>query len=289
MPELPEVEIVKRELLPHLRDVTIEQVEVSDKVIIGHQENKRTIIKNDLKTFIDQMTGSKILTVMRRGKYLNFTLQKENEYFSLVSHLGMSGAYFVVDAPEMVTEKNYRTHTHVIFKLSTSKYLVYADIRRFGEMRYVPKISEFKPFLEMAEEYSEETSLESFLNRTSLEKFGRMTIKQAIMDARVIPGVGNIYANEALFRSGILPTRKTSRLSKARLKDLHKAMVDILNEAITRGGSTISDYRNTSGESGSMQDKFQIYQKKICPTCENEVHTKVINTRNTFYCTQCQR
>lgn len=289
MPELPEVEIVKRELQPHIQGQTIENVEVSDKVIIGHETGKRTIVKNDLQQFLKQVTGSQIISVSRRGKYLNFALMHENNYFNLVSHLGMSGAYFVVDSPEMVTEANYRTHTHVIFKLSNSKYLIYSDIRRFGEMRIVPKISEFQPFTEMAPEYFEAQSLASFLDRTTHERYKQMTIKQAIMDARVIPGVGNIYANEALFRSGVSPVRKTSRVSKARLTSLHAEIVDILNEAINRGGSTISDYRNTSGESGTMQDRFLIYQKKVCPNCQSDVQTKVINTRNTFYCTRCQR
>lgn len=289
MPELPEVEIVKRELQPHVQGRTIESVKVSDKVIVGHETGKQTIVKNDLDEFLEQVTGSQIITVSRRGKYLNFALMRENHYFNLVSHLGMSGAYFVVDAPEMVTEPNYRTHTHVTFKLSTGKYLVYSDIRRFGEMRIVPKISEFQPFKEMAPEYNDAQSLASFLDRASHERYKQMTIKQAIMDARVIPGVGNIYANEALFRSGISPVRKTSRVSIERLTRLHAEIIDILDEAIKRGGSTISDYRNTSGESGTMQDRFLIYQKKVCPNCQGEVQTKVINTRNSFYCRRCQR
>ncbi|MFC3900985.1 bifunctional DNA-formamidopyrimidine glycosylase/DNA-(apurinic or apyrimidinic site) lyase [Aliicoccus persicus] len=289
MPELPEVEIVKRELKLHIENAVIEHIKLSEKVITGHKENKRTIVKNDLKSFTEQVTDSKILTVVRRGKYLNFSLQKQNQYFNLVSHLGMSGGYFIVDSPDQIAEENYRTHTHVTFKLSTNQYLVYADIRRFGELRIVPKISEFKPFVEMAPEYFEAHSKDAFIQKITDKRFSGMTIKQAIMDARVIPGVGNIYANEALFKSGIRPTRKAGRISKSRLSDLHAEMVKILDEAIVRGGSTISDYRNTSGGSGTMQDRFVIYQKKICPTCGKNVHTKVINTRNTFYCTECQR
>lgn len=289
MPELPEVEIVKRELKPSVINARIETIEISQPVYTGHSEGKRTIIKNQLELFKEQVTGSQIISLVRRGKYLSFGLQKKDTYFHLVSHLGMSGAYFVVDSLDDIKEANYRNHTHVVFNLSSGKRLVYADIRRFGEMRIVPKIIEFLPFKEMAPEYFEEVSMTSFLDKIKDPKFYNMPIKQAIMDARVIPGVGNIYANEALFRSGILPSRKSGRVSSGRLIKLHEEIASVLDEAIERGGSTISDYRNTSGESGSMQERFKIYQKKICPQCDAPLKTKVINTRNTFYCTNCQR
>lgn len=289
MPELPEVEIVKRELKPNVINRKIDTIEISKPVYTGHSEGKRTIIKNSIEDFKTGVVGSEIISLTRRGKYLSFGLKQGDSYHHLVSHLGMSGAYFVVDTLDDIREANYQNHTHVVFNLSSGKRLVYSDIRRFGEMRIVPKITEFLPFVEMAPEYFDEVSLSSFLNKLHDPKFKNMPIKQAIMDARVIPGVGNIYANEALFRSGISPIRKAGRVSSSRLIKLHQEITDVLNEAIERGGSTISDYRNTSGESGSMQERFKIYQKKICPDCETPLKTKVINTRNTFYCTNCQR
>lgn len=289
MPELPEVEIVKRELKPSVVNTRIETIEISNPVYKGHSEGKRTIIKNPIDAFKSDLTGSEIISLTRRGKYLSFGLSKDNDYKHMVSHLGMSGAYFVVNSLDEIKEANYRNHTHIVLNLSTGAKLVYADIRRFGEMRIVPKITEFVPFVEMAPEYYEEVSLTTFLNNLKDTRFKNMTIKQAIMDARVIPGVGNIYANEALFRSGILPTRKAGRVSATRLISLHEEITAVLNEAIERGGSTISDYRNTSGESGTMQERFKIYQKKTCPECDAPLKTKVINTRNTFYCTECQR
>src|SRR5699024_6590756 len=117
----------------------------------------------------------------------------------------------------------------------------------------------------------------------------KKTIKAVIMDSSVIPGVGNIYASDALFASGILPTKKAGSLSVKRLAELHAEIVLIFEISIRSGGSTSSDYRGVSGQSGSMQERFKIYQKKKCAFCGSDVRTKVIATRNTFYCTKCQR
>ncbi|MCG1009300.1 bifunctional DNA-formamidopyrimidine glycosylase/DNA-(apurinic or apyrimidinic site) lyase [Salinicoccus sp. ID82-1] len=289
MPELPEVELVRRALAQEVEGATIEAVAFSDFVVNGHQIGRRTIVKEDLGAFGPRVHGAAIRKIGRRGKYLYFIMEKSGEVFHMISHLGMSGAYFVRDSVESITDANYRKHWQVVFRLADGRALIYCDIRRFGEMATVGRMGDFPPFTRMAVEYTDPDSLPEFLDRAKAPANSNKAIKAVIMDSSVIPGVGNIYASEALFTAGILPTRKAGNVSVARLVDLHRAITDVFNLSIESGGSTISDYRGVSGEKGSMQDRFNIYQKKTCRACGGPIRTKTIATRNTFYCTRCQR
>ncbi|GAB3060794.1 bifunctional DNA-formamidopyrimidine glycosylase/DNA-(apurinic or apyrimidinic site) lyase [Salinicoccus sesuvii] len=289
MPELPEVELVRRALTREVEGARIEAVAFSDYVIKGHQTGRRTIIKEDLEGFSSKVHDATIKKIGRRGKYLYFIMEKSDGLFHMISHLGMSGAYFVRDSIDAITDINYRKHWQVVFRLEDGRALIYCDIRRFGEMATVDRLSTFPPFTRMAVEYTDSGSLPEFLERVKAPGNLNKAIKAVIMDSSVIPGVGNIYASEALYTSGILPTRKAGNVSVTRLIALHEAITDVFNLSIKSGGSTISDYRGVSGEKGSMQDRFNIYQKKHCRTCGGPVRTKIIATRNTFYCTTCQR
>lgn len=287
MPELPEVELVKRELTPVI-NLKITDVELSQYIYNGHKTNKRTIVKDNLDAFKTLVEGKTIMHIGRRGKYLYFLLGDEYETTHLVSHLGMSGAYFIVSDFEDIKEHNFKKHWQVIFSLDNGQKLIYSDIRRFGEMHTHESLHDFPPFARMAPEYTDELSLYHYMTMMRAKKYENKPVKAAIMDGEVIPGVGNIYAVESLYLSHILPTRKVKNISDKRLRELFDRITEVFELSLSRGGSTISDYRSVTGGRGEMQNSFNVYQRKTCPL-GHPLKTKVINTRNTFYCTTCQR
>ena len=148
MPELPEVELVKRSLTS-LIGLEIKDVVLSQTVINGHKNNRLTIVKENIDDFL-KVRNSKIINIKRRGKYMYFELINDDEIFYMISHLGMSGGFFIVDHLDEITETNYKKHWHVQFKLSNGQILVYSDIRRFGEIRTIKNFDDFLPFKNMA-------------------------------------------------------------------------------------------------------------------------------------------
>ncbi|MFD1206934.1 MULTISPECIES: bifunctional DNA-formamidopyrimidine glycosylase/DNA-(apurinic or apyrimidinic site) lyase [Sporosarcina] len=290
MPELPEVEGVVRELSPASSGRTVAKVTVSEVVKASKELGKEAIVKGiTLEDFIAEMAGATIMDVTRRSKYIYFHLVKEGEAHLLVSHLGMTGAWFVVDTLDDVTEKKFRNHMHVIFEMADGGLLVYSDIRRFGELRLLRQEGDYPPLLKMAPEPFEEDAIEHFIAMASTPKFARKPIKEVIMDGHVISGCGNIYATEALFKMKIHPNRTTDRVSEKRKRELFKVIVDILQESIHAGGSSISDYRNINGQAGTMQDRLKMYGKKVCTVCGKETKSLKIAGRTSVYCPSCQR
>lgn len=290
MPELPEVEGLVRSFAPEAIGRTIEHVTVSDVVITSKERGREAIIKGS-KTddFTRQMNNMTITNVTRRSKYIYIDLEKDGMPYLLVSHLGMTGAWFVVNSIEEVTEMKFRRHVHVVFTMTDGGLLVYADIRRFGELRLLTQEADHPPLLKMAPEPFEEEACGHFLEMSKLPKYARKPIKEVIMDGGVISGCGNIYATEALFRMKIHPGRKAERISLKRKTELFHVIVDILNESIDAGGSSISDYRNINGEAGTMQDRLKMYGRKTCPDCERETKSMQIGGRTSVYCPQCQK
>ena len=289
MPELPEVEGVVRQIRPAAIGKKIQEVFVSDTIRVSKTNGKEAIIKRmETDAFISSLMGAQIISVERRSKYIYFTLKKENE-FLLVNHLGMSGAWFFVDSLLSITEEKFRRHVHVVLTLSDGNLLAFSDIRRFGEMRVLKEEAEFPPLLLMAPEPFEEGALEHFLQLAESPKYKNKPIKEVIMDGQVISGCGNIYATEALFKMKIHPKRAANRISKARKIQLFQTIVSILLESIEAGGSTISDYRNVNGESGSMQNRFGMYGKKQCMECGSMTKSLQIGGRTSVYCPTCQK
>jgi formamidopyrimidine-DNA glycosylase len=290
MPELPEVEGVVRELLPASIGRIISNVQVSEVIRKSKELGKEAIIKGKtLEDFIEELAGMTITDVARRSKYIYFHLKKEGQPYLLVSHLGMTGAWFVVNSLDDVTEQKFKNHIHVIFEMEDGGMLVYSDIRRFGELRLLRKEEDYVPLLKMAPEPFDEDALEHFLAMSSLPKYARKPIKEVIMDGHVISGCGNIYATEALFRMKIHPGRATERISEKRKRELFQEIVDVLQESIDAGGSSISDYRNINGEAGTMQTRLKMYGKKVCSICSKETKSMKIGGRTSVYCPQCQR
>ena len=290
MPELPEVEGVVRALAPEAIGRTIETLTISDIVIASKERGREAIIKGmSTDDFVNQMKHMTIVDVTRRSKYIYMDLKRDDNNYLLVSHLGMTGAWFVVNSIEEVTELKFRKHIHVVLKMSDGGLLVYSDIRRFGELRLLNIEADHPPLLKMAPEPFDDEALAHFIDFSLLPKYGKKPIKEVIMDGQVISGCGNIYATEALYKMKIHPGRKTERISLKRKKELFSVVVDILQESIDAGGSSISDYRSINGESGSMQNRLQMYGRKNCPSCHTETKIMKIAGRTSVYCPKCQR
>ncbi|KGR91428.1 formamidopyrimidine-DNA glycosylase [Ureibacillus massiliensis 4400831 = CIP 108448 = CCUG 49529] len=289
MPELPEVEGVVRALSPAVEGKKIAKVELSKTIYESCAAGKQCIVKNmDPIAFEEVMQGMAIHKVTRRSKYIYFDVEKNDQHYLFVNHLGMTGAWFVVQSLHDIHEEKFKKHVHAIFHLTSGEMLIYSDIRRFGEMRLLASIEDHPPLLEMAPEPFEEEALKYFLMKCELPKYQNKPIKEVIMDGQVISGCGNIYATEALFKMSIHPGRKTGRISKTRKIELFKTIRTILQESIDNGGSTISDYRNVNGEAGSMQHRLKMYGKKVCPNCGTITKSLIIGGRTSVYCPQCQ-
>jgi len=290
MPELPEVEGVVRALAPEIIGRTIESATISEIVIESKNNGKEAIIKGvTTDSFIERIKEMTITNVTRRSKYIYINLRKEEKDYLLVSHLGMTGAWFVVNSLYEITELKFKKHIHVIFKMKDGGMLVYSDIRRFGELRLLNVEADYPPLLKMAPEPFDEVACMHYMELLKLPKYAKKPIKEIIMDGQVISGCGNIYATEALYKMKIHPIRKAERISSKRKKELFSVIVDILQESIDAGGSSISDYRNINGEAGTMQERLKMYGRKSCPNCDSDTKSVKIAGRTSVYCPRCQR
>lgn len=289
MPELPEVEGVVRSLAPAVKRRTIKKVTVSKTVAASKAAGKEAIVKgHSVDKFSTDLAGFTIEAVTRRSKYIYFHLVKDTTCRLLVSHLGMTGAWFVVNAITEIRELKFRNHIHAIFHLEDGGLLVYSDIRRFGELRLLTCEQDHPPLTLMAPEPFDAEAEEFFIEKTSQDKYAKKPIKEVIMDGQIISGCGNIYATEALFRMRIHPKRSAGRISIQRKRQLFREIVTVLDESIQAGGSSISDYRNSNGEAGSMQDRLQMYGQKVCPRCGTKTTAIQIANRTSTYCKKCQ-
>lgn len=289
MPELPEVEGVVQALKPKMEGRTIQQVQLSEVIRFSFGEGKQCIVKQaEPDAFEMSLTQMTITKIERRAKYIFFHMRKENVPYVLVSHLGMTGAWFVVNSPEEINEAKFQKHIHATFKMSDGGFLIYSDIRRFGELRFLEKIEDHTPLTKMAPEPFDEIAGDYFIAQSKLPKYENKSVKEVIMDGQVISGCGNIYATEALFAQKIHPARKMNRISEKRKRALFEAIVTVLRQSINAGGSTISDYRNINGEAGSMQNRLQMYGKKMCPVCDTATSQMTIGGRTSVFCPNCQ-
>ncbi len=293
MPELPEVETVRRGLEPWLEGATIEKVTLQ-------RPNLRFPFPDDLA---EAIVGSTILSVGRRAKYLLLALSNGK---TVLSHLGMTGTWrfaeHAIDKPPRYYETEpIPKHDHMVWTIFHPRHgrshLIYADPRRFG-------------FIDLYDDPADSAYLKGlgpeplgndFNAAEMAQKFaGKKTpIKSALLDQRVVAGLGNIYVAEALHRSHILPTVLAGRLvtSKGKpkpvLEDLASAVRQVLIEAIEVGGSTLRDFRNAEGGSGYFQHRFAVYDREgePCPTplCTGTIARIVQSGRSTFFCPVCQK
>jgi formamidopyrimidine-DNA glycosylase len=269
MPELPEVETIRRSLLP-IVGACIEAVEVREPRL-------RRAVAAD---FALRLTGRVIQSIARRGKYLLFLLSGDE---ALLAHLGMSGALLLQPAGTPA-----QTHDHVSLQLSGGRQVTFNDPRRFGLM-CIGRPDELVELRNVGPDPLSDAFSVSDL--AALARGRKKPVKNLLMDQRALGGIGNIYANEILFRAGIRPGRQARRLTRADIARLFEATRAVLNSAIRLGGSSISDYRDSSGRPGYFQLRLKVYDRggEPCLRCDTLVRRVVHAGRSSFYCPACQR
>lgn len=266
MPELPEVETVKRTLKPLIVNKTIKAIDIYyDR-----------IIEDDQKLFCQKVINQTIRDIDRYGKYLIFKLDD----VAFISHLRMEGKYRYCLSDEEISK-----HDHVVFKLDDGHDLRYNDTRKFGRMKLV--------------------SLQHYLEQAPLNKLGpepffideeklyqqlkkkNQPIKHVLLDQSVICGIGNIYANEICFAMKISPYAKACQLTKKRVHELKEVSISILNRAIEQGGTTIHSF-SANGIDGLFQVQLQVHGQKVCKECGHKIVKEMLKGRGTYYCPHCQ-
>ena len=276
MPELPEVETVVRGLRASLPGRTILDVRLG-----------KTDFIDDPVALGEQLPGSRILGVTRLGKFIAIDLvpggvaSDAAERLYLVVHLGMTGQLMTRLAGDPVVP-----HTHVFFGLDDGRELRYTDVRRFGRMLLVPE-SKIAVFRERLGAEPLEITLKEFCAR-----FGSRgaRVKALLLDQGILRGVGNIYADESLFRARIHPARIARKLTQVQLAALHQSVRKILTEAIRLRGSSVSDYVDSDGNRGEFQFRHRVYQRegKPCVRCGEKIRRVIVAGRSSHFCPRCQ-
>ena len=276
MPELPEVEVICRGLRPHLINQTIIQVFYNQKPLrspVNIVKIRKEIIPNI------------IVEVQRRAKYI---LLHMSNGATMVIHLGMTGNLGVFPK-----ERPLAKHDHVQWTLNNGNQLRYNDVRRFGSVHTLSAsetVTQEHTFFKTSGPEPFDTSFTAKYLHT-LAKGKNVTVKQFIMNSQIVVGIGNIYANESLFRAGIRPEKKIKSINIKQWQTLIETIRRVLNHAIECGGSTISDFLNASQESGYFQMNFTVYGKEgvPCPKCTTPLSKSKIGGRASFYCINCQK
>ncbi|GAB4221912.1 MAG: bifunctional DNA-formamidopyrimidine glycosylase/DNA-(apurinic or apyrimidinic site) lyase [Francisella sp.] len=274
MPELPEVETVKRGLVKNILNKKIINIQTNtDKLRYPIEKSQLLKIKN--KT---------IKQINRRGKHLIFLI---NDKLQIIIHLGMSGVIKIINSSDYTKAK----HDHIILTLSDNLTLVYNDPRKFGY--WLVNTTQDPLEHKVLASHGVEPLTDEFNSDYLLSKLKKTTrnIKQAIMDNKIVVGVGNIYASESLFNSKILPTRASNTITKAEAEKLISSIKNILTKAIDKGGTTLKDYKNTEGKPGYFTQHLNVYGRanKPCFVCNSKIESIVIGQRNTFFCKKCQK
>jgi len=270
MPELPEVETTVRGISPHLEGRLI-------KEIIVRQPQLRWLVPE----MIQQAVGQSIHAVRRRAKYILI----ETLAGTIVLHLGMSGSLTL-----QPMDKRVQKHDHIDIVLDSGFCLRLNDPRRFGACLWQ---GNEEPELKLLQNLGPEPLTDAF-DGEHLYKQSRgrsVAVKNFIMTNAVVVGVGNIYANEALFRAGIHPRRAAGKVSRARYLGLSTQIKQVLSEAIEKGGTTLRDFLGADGKPGYFRIQLKVYGKagERCERCNSTIRSTRLGQRNTFYCPQCQR
>ena len=293
MPELPEVETVRRGLAP---------------VLVGKRFTRVETRRADLRfpfpeRFAERLEGAAVTGLARRAKYLVAALSTGD---ALVMHLGMTGRFTIADRDGGSTPGAYvygsgadPRHDHVVFHLKGGARVIYNDPRRFGFMLMMPEAERATHalFRNLGSEPLGDGLTADYLAERALGK--KVTLKTFLMDQRIVAGLGNIYVSEALYRAGLSPNRRAASLADRkglateRAVRLVPAIQSVLEEAIAAGGSTLRDYRAADGSSGAFQDTFAVYDRAgetcVRKACFGTIKRAVHGGRATYYCGRCQR
>jgi len=269
MPELPEVETTLRGVAPYLIGRKIVEITVRDRRL-----------RWPVPDAIHDLAGLKIDSARRRGKYLLFTTRGG----TLLLHLGMSGSLRIVDPGTA-----WRKHDHVGILLGSGKQLRFHDPRRFGCMLVVGEPDKHALLAELGPEPLENEFTAAHLFSRSRGKSS--AVKVFIMDSKVVVGVGNIYACEALYMAGIRPTKAAGKVSRAEFEKLVEAIKRVLGASIEAGGTTLRDFLREDGEPGYFKQSLRVYDREggPCLRCDGTVKRIVLGQRSTYFCPKCQR
>jgi formamidopyrimidine-DNA glycosylase len=270
MPELPEVETTRRGLLPYVVGRAIARVEVREPRL------RWPVAKHLPRALAKVRIGS----LERRGKYLLFG----TEAGTLLVHLGMSGSLRYLPAPSTPG-----AHDHIDVHFDDGGTLRFNDPRRFGSFTLTMAPKSHPLLKDLGPEPLGEEFTADYLWRASRNR--RVAIKQHLMNGRVVVGVGNIYASEALFRAGIHPRRPAGRIARARFEPLVVSVRDVLRDAIEEGGTTLRNFVGGDGEPGYFRASLRVYERdgSPCVSCGTPIERRVLGQRATFYCPRCQR
>ena len=289
MPELPEVEVVKRSLINKTQNLIVNAVKINDGRL-RYKINRKKIKK---------IIGLKFKKISRRSKYLLFFFNKD---IVMLVHLGMTGKFFFVNRKSKkyktsfyydINEKKDKKHDRIIFNLSNNQKLIYNDIRKFGFIKFIKQVNlDQNVHLKYLgpEILSAKFNMEYFKNYIIGKK---RTIKDLLMDQKFVSGLGNIYVNEILFFSGVRPSKKINKLKNLEIYKIIKFSKKIISKAIILGGSSIKDFSSSSGKKGSFQQHFSVYGKKgeNCSKvrCTGRIKKIIIANRASFFCKKCQK
>ena len=269
MPELPEVETTRRGITPHVKKKRVNNV-------IIRQARLRWPVPHNLKQNLKDQT---IEDIHRRAKYLLFVTQKGH----LIVHLGMSGSLRIVNN-EVAANKH--DHIDIVFNKKTLRF---HDPRRFGAVLWTNKDPlQHKLLKNLGPEPLSNEFTGKHLHQLAQGK--KVNVKTFIMNAHFVVGVGNIYASESLFLSGIHPQRSAGRISLARYEILAENIKQVLTHAIELGGTTLRDFVREDGKPGYFANKLNVYNQagEPCPVCKNPIKVRTISQRSSFFCVQCQ-
>jgi len=269
MPELPEVETIASQLRPRLLGRQIKSV------WIGWE---RIVDRPSAREFCRRLLGQVFCAAQRRGKFLLFPLRRGD---TLLVHLRMTGNLRLYSASVEPDR-----HTHAVLTLDDGGLLHYRDVRKFGRLYLVQDPGEVVGGL--GPEPLAGTFHASALGERLTKRRG--CIKSLLLDQRVLAGVGNIYADEALFRAGVHPLRRGVDLGASEVASIHSALRAVLSEAIADGGSTLQDYRSARGESGHFQERLRVFRRQgeRCPRCATVLERIRVGGRSTHFCRRCQ-
>jgi formamidopyrimidine-DNA glycosylase len=270
MPELPEVETVRRVL----------EKEITNAKIIDIEAYYPSIIEDDLDYFKNNVIGKTITSLSRLGKYLIINLENG----SIISHLRMEGKYFYLPK-----DSELNKHIHVVFKLDNDYILCYQDTRKFGRMVYKNNedIYTTKPLSQIGVEPFIENNIDIELIYNKIVK-KNLPIKAVLLDQSIITGLGNIYVDEVLFASKIVPFKEASKLTINDVKRIIEESDRILKLAIENKGTTIRSYTSSLGVIGGYQNFLCVHTKNVCPICNAKLEKEKIGGRTSYYCKNCQ-
>lgn len=272
MPELPEVETTRRGIEPHLLNHTLIGA-------IVRQSRLRWPVPRGLAK---KIAGQTIHAVERRGKYLLLKLAQG----TIMLHLGMSGSLRITPS-DTPAEK----HDHIDLQLDSGQCLRLRDPRRFGSLHWITEDDplQHKLLKNLGPEPLSADFDSEYLFKKSRKR--KLAIKLFIMDSKIVVGVGNIYASEALFRAGIRPARAAGRVSRAEYERLVVAIKEVLQAAIRSGGTTLQDFTNSEGKPGYFKQQLHVYGRadEACHHCDTLIKHRIMGQRASYYCPHCQR